>query len=89
MGVLAYLAQVTMSPEATQELPENQRLLYQSNPAWDTLVGILVQLYHSFFICNSFEVFGPGGLIMPVMVVIIGVLLIWLSRKATSQNWLN
>ena len=120
MGVMAYLAQVTMSPEAMAALPENQRLLYQSTPSWATgafaiavwggtlgcillllrkklasllliisLLGVLVQLYHSFFISNSFAVFGSGGLVMPIMVVIIGVLLIWLSRKATSQNWLN
>jgi hypothetical protein len=120
MGVMAYLAQVTMSPEAMQALPENQRLFYESTPAWATgafavavwggalgcillllrrkqatllfvisLLGVFVQLIHSIFFSNSFEVFGPGGLIMPMMVVIIGALLIWLSRKATSQNWLN
>ena len=120
MGVMAYLAQVTMSPEAMAALPENQRLLYQSTPSWATgafaiavwggtlgcillllrkklaslllivsLLGVLVQLYHSFFISNSFEVFGPGGMIMPGMVVVFGIFLIWFSRKAASNQWLN
>ena len=120
MGVMAYLAQVTMSPEAMAALPENQRLLYQSTPSWATgafaiavwggtlgcillllrkklaslllivsLLGVLVQLYHSFFISNSFAVFGPGGMIMPGMVVVFGIFLIWFSRKAASNQWLN
>ena len=120
MGVMAYLAQVTMSPEAMAALPENQRLLYQSTPSWATgafaiavwggtlgcillllrkklaslllivsFLGVLVQLYHSFFISNSFEVFGPGGMIMPGIVVVFGIFLIWFSRKAASNQWLN
>ena len=120
MGVMAYLVQVTMSPEAMAALPENQRLLYQSTPSWATgafaiavwggtlgcillllrkklaslllivsLLGVLVQLYHSFFISNSFAVFGPGGMIMPGMVVVFGIFLIWFSRKAASNQWLN
>ncbi len=120
MGVMAYISQVTMSPEALQALPENQRALYESVPSWATmafaiavwggiigcvllllrrkqatpvlilsLAGIVVQMYHSFFISNSFEVFGPGGLVMPIMIVVIGIWLIWLSRKATANGWMK
>ena len=120
MGVVAYISQVTMSPEALQALPENQRALYKSMPSWVTiafaiavwggtlgcillllrrklstpvlilsLAGILVQMYHSFFVSNSFEVFGPGGLVMPIMIVVVAVWLIWLSRKAISTGWLK
>ncbi len=120
MGVMAYITQVTMSPEALQALPENQRALYESVPSWATmafaiaiwggvigcvllllrrkqatpvlilsLAGILVQMYHSFFISNSFEVFGPGGLVMPIMIVVMGIWLIWLSRKATANGWMK
>ncbi len=120
MGVMAYIAQVTMSAEALQALPENERELYTSLPTWATsafavavwgsalgcllllmrkklaaillivgFVGILVQLYHSFFISNSIAVYGPGGMVMPIMVLIIGLLLILFSRKATANGWLN
>lgn len=34
MGVMAYIAQVTMTPEAMAELPEAERLLYEATPAW-------------------------------------------------------
>jgi hypothetical protein len=120
MGVAAYIAQVSMSPEALQALPENERTLYQGIPAWATgafalavwggalgsallllrrkwasiilgisLGGIVVQMYHSFFISNSMEVYGPGGMIMPVMVILIGVFLVWLSRKAATNGWMK
>ena len=119
MGVMAYLAQVMMSPEALQAMPENERALYESVPAWATgafavavwggalgclllllrkklakpvlvlsLIGIIVQMVHSLALSNSMEVYGPGGLIMPVMVLVIGVGLIWFSGKATAHGWL-
>lgn len=120
MGVVAYIAQVTMSAEALQALPDNERALYESVPAWATAAfaiavwggalgsilllirrkwatavliisfsGIVVQMIHSFFMSNSIEVFGPGGMVMPVMILIIGAYLIWFSRQATANSWLK
>lgn len=54
-----------------------------------SLVGVVVQIFHSFAISNSFEVFGPGGAIMPAMVVIIAIALVRLARKAKTSHWLN
>jgi hypothetical protein len=54
-----------------------------------SFVGVIVQLYHSFFIANSMEVYGPGGLIMPVMVVAIAGFLIWYSIDAKKKGWLS
>ena len=118
LGVMAYLAQVTMSPEALAALPEAQRQIMESTPAWATaafaiavnggvlgclllvlkknlagyllqlsLAGVLVQMFHSFFMSNSFEVFGPGGLIMPVIVLVIAVFLVWLAATAKTNRW--
>ena len=120
MGVMAYIAQVTMSPEAIQALPENERTLMESVPAWATaafaiavwggtlgsillllrrklativlilsFIGIIVQMIHAFGISNSIEVYGPGGMIMPTMVLIIGAGLIALSRKAAARGWMK
>jgi hypothetical protein len=36
MGVAAYVMQVTMPPEQMAALPEAQRALYESTPAWAT-----------------------------------------------------
>jgi hypothetical protein len=118
LGVMAYIGQVTMSPEALTALPEAQRQLYATTPAWATaafavavnggalgcvllllkkslalvvlqlsLLGVLAQMYHAFFMSNSFEVFGPGGTVMPVMVVVIAIYLISLAAKAKARRW--
>ncbi len=53
-----------------------------------SLLGIGIQMFHSFFISNSFAVFGPGGLIMPIIVIIWAVALLLIAKKAQSQQWL-
>lgn len=120
MGAFAYLAQTMMTPETLQALPENERALYTSIPAWVTsafaiavwgglagcvflllrkklattvlmisFAGIVVQMIYNVFISNSYAVYGPGGLAMPVMVLAIGAYLIWFSRAATAKGWLS
>ena len=118
LGVMAYIMQVTMSPEVLATLPDAQRQIYESTPAWATaafaiavncgalgcvllllkrnlaglflqlsLAGVLVQMYHAFFMSNSFEVIGPGGLVVPVMVVVIAIFLVVLATRARANNW--
>jgi len=52
-----------------------------------SLAGVLVQMFHSFFMSKSFEVFGPGGLVMPVIVIVIAIYLVWLAAKAKTNRW--
>ena len=52
-----------------------------------SLAGVLVQMFHSFFMSKSFEVFGPGGLVMPVMVIVIAIYLVVLAAKANTNRW--
>ncbi|MFC1701597.1 hypothetical protein ACFL1J_02450 [Pseudomonadota bacterium] len=118
LGVMAYIAQVTMTPEALAALPDAQRQLLENTPAWATaafavavnfgvlgcvllllkrnlaglflqlsLAGVLVQMFHSFYMSKSFEVFGPGGLVMPVMVLVIAIYLVTLAAKAKAHRW--
>jgi uncharacterized membrane protein len=54
-----------------------------------SLLGILVQMIYNFFISGAMDVYGPGGMIMPVMVLIIGFFLVYYSKKATANGWLN
>jgi len=120
MGVAAYLAQVRMTEADFAALPEAQRLLYETTPAWATaafatavfagalgclllilrkslaapvlivsLLAVLVQMFHAFFMSKSFEVFGPGSTIMPLMVIVIAVALVWLANKGKKYNWLS
>jgi len=118
LGVMAYIAQVTMTPEAIAALPEAQRQLLETTPTWATaafalavnggalgclflllkknlaaiflqlsLAGVLVQMFHTFFMSKSFEVFGPGEMVMPVMVIVIAIYLVTLAAKAKARRW--
>ena len=118
LGVMAYIMQVTMGPEALAALPPEQRQIMENTPAWAiaafavavnggalgcvllllkknlagiflslSLAGVLVQMFHSFFMSNAFEVYGPGGLVMPVMVLVIAIYLVSLATKARTNRW--
>ena len=118
LGVMAYIAQVTMGPEALAAMPDEQRQLIENTPAWTTaafavavnfgalgclllllkrnlaglflqlsLAGVVVQMFHSFFMSKSFEVYGPGGLVMPVLVIVIAIYLVTLAARAKAHRW--
>jgi len=118
LGVMTYIAQVMMSPEALAALPDEQRQIIENTPAWATaafavavnfgalgcvllllkrnlaglflqlsLTGVAVQMVYSFFMSKSFEVFGPGGMVMPVMVIVIAIYLVTLAAKAKAHRW--
>lgn len=120
LGVGAYIDTMTLSAERLAELPEAQRLLMESTPAWAngafaiavnfgalgclalllkkawalpvlalSLAGVVVQFFNAFFLSNSFEVFGPGGMIMPAMVFAIAVYLPVLARQAKDRDWIS
>jgi len=51
-----------------------------------SFAGIVAQMSYNFFMSNAAEVYGPGGIIMPVMVLVIGAFLIWYSKKMEQQG---
>jgi len=54
-----------------------------------SLISVLVQMFHSFFIIDSMAVYGPGGLVMPIMVIIIAISLVFLAKNANKNGWLE
>ncbi|MGB7452869.1 MAG: hypothetical protein WBM36_12150 [Lysobacterales bacterium] len=117
-GVMAYIMQVTMSPDALAALSDEERLIFETTPAWATaafavavnggalgclllllkrslagfflqlsLAGVLVQMFHAFFMSQSYEVYGPGGMAMPVMVIVVAIYLVILAVMAKSNGW--
>lgn len=54
-----------------------------------SFIGILAQMSYNFFISKSMEVYGPGEMIMPVMVIVVGVFLVWYSKKMHTQGILS
>ena len=54
-----------------------------------SLIGVLMQMVHSFFVSNALEVFGAGSMGMLILVLIIGIYLIWLARSAKAKGWIS
>jgi hypothetical protein len=54
-----------------------------------SLIAVLVQMYNAFFIMDSIAVFGPGGMIMPIMIIIIASLLVWVAYTAKKNKWID
>lgn len=50
-----------------------------------SLIGVLVQITHSFFMSNS-EVYDSSDMIMPIMVLLISIALIFFVRKSEDYN---
>ena len=54
-----------------------------------SLIGIIVQMIYNIFISAAIEVYGPGAIVMPIMVLAIGVFLYTYSKKSSIKGWLN
>ncbi len=54
-----------------------------------SLIGIVVQMIYNLFLSEAMDVYGPGGAIMPIMVIVIGIFLVWFSKKSASEGWIS
>ncbi len=54
-----------------------------------SLIGIIIQMTHSLFISNNMDVYGPGAVIMPIMVLVIGIYLIMFSKSAIAKGYIG
>jgi len=54
-----------------------------------SLLAILVQMAYNFGIINSYEIYGPSGLIMPVVIVVFAVFLLFYSKSVSKKSWLK
>jgi len=54
-----------------------------------SLAGVIVQNLHALVLANGLDVFGAAALALPVLVIVIGIALIWLARRAASAGWMR
>lgn len=119
-GVYSFFMEVFITPEALAALPEAERLLYEANPVWMTvvfaiavldgtlgcilllmkkaiagpvlitsLIAVLIQMTYWLFMTNSREVYGPAGMVMPVIVTSIAALLVWYAYMVKAKGWIG
>ncbi len=51
-----------------------------------SLLGIIVQMSHTFFMSDAMANIGVSSLIMSAMVIVIGVFLLWYSKKKEAAG---
>ena len=54
-----------------------------------SLIAVLVQASYTLFMSSAVEVLGVQAVIMPLVVVVIGVFLVWYSRKSRERGWIT
>ena len=54
-----------------------------------SLLGIITQQVHMFFLSDTFKVLGNGAMVGPIIVLLIGLFLVVFSHKATMKGWLT
>ncbi len=54
-----------------------------------SLVGVIAQMTYAFLFSDSLEVFGPGSMLMPTMVILIAAWLLVFSKKCQKQCWIS
>ena len=54
-----------------------------------SLIGIVVQMIYNLFISKAMEVYGPGAALMPILVIVVGLFLVWYSKKAFTKGWIS
>lgn len=54
-----------------------------------SLIGIVAQMIYNLFISKAIEVYGPGVALMPILVIVVGLFLLWYSKKAITKGWIS
>ena len=54
-----------------------------------SLIGALLQISYNLFIGGGLEAFGLSALIVPSLVTIIGIIEVWVAKKASDEQWLS
>ena len=54
-----------------------------------SLLAILVQMGHAFFMTPMLAVHGAAGAALPLCVIVAAMFLLWYSRGAQSRGWLG
>lgn len=54
-----------------------------------SLLGVIGQQVHSYFLSDTLEVYGNQAIIMPVIVLILSIVFVWYSKKSIQEGILK
>ena len=54
-----------------------------------SLVTIIIQMFYNVFMSGAMDIYGPGAVIMPIMVIGFAVFILWYTKKSATKGWLS
>ena len=54
-----------------------------------SLIAIIIQMFYNVFMSGAMEVYGPGVVIMPIMVIGFAVFILWYTKKSEAKGLLS
>jgi hypothetical protein len=54
-----------------------------------SLIAIVIQMFYNVVMSNAMEVYGPGAVIMPIMVIGFGLFIYWYTKKIETNGLLS
>ncbi|MGB1309993.1 MAG: hypothetical protein ACPG47_02225 [Leucothrix sp.] len=54
-----------------------------------SMIGVLAQTSYLWFVSDSIAVLGKPAIVMPAIAIVLGVILIMVSRSAISRGWIR
>jgi hypothetical protein len=68
-------------------------LLLKKRPALPllslSLLGLVVQMGYTYLMTPAFRVYGPGGAVLPALLVLIALFLVWFARRSIARGWIG
>ncbi|WP_299120037.1 hypothetical protein [uncultured Tenacibaculum sp.] len=54
-----------------------------------SLVAIVIQMFYNLFMSGAIEVYGPGAVIMPIMVIGFALFILWYTKRSEAKGILS
>jgi len=54
-----------------------------------SLIGVIIQMTYNLFIAESTMDYGPGAIVMTLMIPLISIYLIYIAKRGKTEGWLN
>ncbi len=54
-----------------------------------SFIAIVIQMIYNLGMSGAMDVYGPGAVIMPIMVIVIGIFLIYYAKACYAKGWIS
>ncbi len=54
-----------------------------------SFIAIIIQMIYNIFISEMLDVYGAGGLVLPIVVIVIAAFLIWFAKTSKNRGWIS